>query len=882
MAAHFDNWKLEVVSKHFRVRAPERSKHEAKGDRYEDNRSENDDLETIVGETLLASSCSAGLADIFDEYACDMLEDIEDKGTKNVDNELIYVHSAVDVIIEEILTTVIQRFDSRKSFARFESEDFGEDVVLVSNDLNVVNDEIDDRGLNVIDRQNNVFDGLVKINLAEGEDVDELRSNSCDDEEAQAGSFFQNKDVRLKEHERKISKGSMAKSDTGGSCVSVILVWDRNEFYKKLGGKRGAGKVRIRNLALTICSCLRGELKYKCQSTIGNQLRNDFVFSNETQALQFFEKVNGAKVPESVSKIIDVSKEEDFGLGLEHVLSEEDVLTLVTFAPTDNLFRHFLQCRILVDGGQIIFKFSSLSDVNLFLFNKSFPRYKLLGRLRKLSQLHKFKLVSNEEEGALVLETKDFGTPTRVDSWDDLSSRFMFKTQIMEGCRRLLFRNNRDLFSFFVSDEAKELTSLRILPSQIVKQNNKKIEDLAGINVEPFTVGANERHQDLESRLASKKKELEFMKKKILRSERGIEANGLSIQKLRLKICALGDVIPSTLSIHDVLKLEFKDENETSSNYPLCLRTFLQSDDLVKVEEVDEDIIFFFSSSENLEKLLNFHCKKTAQKWSAVSQLPLRAGFVPEKLSKTYGLLVHLEETSIIKKPIKQVEDELKARNAKVEYRAYGLVARYPTLLSFLQGLVDREITSHHRVMFMKENIVFMRRTDGHKFFKGRACLAEEDCLRLQWKNSEENHGVKDNISVENFLFGFSKFLLDPRVEEVSEDWTGRLVLSFDSEESLDSLLVDHCVAESSHVTRLSGLPVLFALRGPSYSVSCPPNGTDFRHFFMIDNNCYPSSDFRKISSSSRLFPFLCLTSQEMRAVYPSLRLHSDDYVRLS
>ena len=90
-----------------------------------------------------------------------------------------------------------------------------------------------------------------------------------------------------------------------------------------------------------------------------------------------------------------------------------------------------------------------------------------------------------------------------------------------------------------------------------------------------------------------------------------------------------------------------------------------------------------------------------------MSKLPQRAGFVTEKLFKTYGLLVYLEETSLLKKPIKQIEDELKAKNAKVECKAFGFAARFSTLLSFLQGLVDIEIHAYHRVLFMQENVAF-------------------------------------------------------------------------------------------------------------------------------------------------------------------------------
>ena len=93
----------------------------------------------------------------------------------------------------------------------------------------------------------------------------------------------------------------------------------------------------------------------------------------------------------------------------------------------------------------------------------------------------------------------------------------------------------------------------------------------------------------------------------------------------------------------------------------------MQSDDLLKVAEVDGEIIFTFSSSSKLEKLLIFHCCKTVKKWSYIPNLSQRAGLVTDKLYKDFSLLVYIEETSLLAKTIKQVEDELLVCQAKVE-----------------------------------------------------------------------------------------------------------------------------------------------------------------------------------------------------------------------
>jgi hypothetical protein len=200
-----------------------------------------------------------------------------------------------------------------------------------------------------------------------------------------------------------------------------------------------------------------------------------------------------------------------------------------------------------------------------------------------------------------------------------------------------------------------------------------------------------------------------------------------------------------------------------------------------------------------------------------------------------------------------------------------------------MQALVNRDLYSHHRVMFMQESVLFMGRSGSVQFFKGQVCLTEEDWLQLQWMKREESSRSPDgNSSLESFVVGLSIFLRDSRLKKICEDWEGKIVLCFESQQILESILSDHCHVTSSNVTKVDILPVNFCYTesGNGFNVGCPPD-VDVRHFFMIDNSCYILQNPFQISSASRIFPFLCLNDAELRTAYPSMCLQPSNFVEL-
>ena len=175
---------------------------------------------------------------------------------------------------------------------------------------------------------------------------------------------------------------------TERNCFSIIIIWERLDFHKRLGGKRvdgGAGLKQILEESNFIRSnpiTSESELKFVSQSTLdGNQVRKDFVFKTGCEAKYFNLKVMVCETScQSFHQIFSA----ELGFQQEPFLTELDVLHLVKHARLKHLLRHFLTCNVVTEDHKIMFRFSSISDVNLFLFNKcSNPRKRTLGIFRK-------------------------------------------------------------------------------------------------------------------------------------------------------------------------------------------------------------------------------------------------------------------------------------------------------------------------------------------------------------------------------------------------------------------------------------------------------------------------------------------------------------------
>jgi len=298
MAANFEQWKLELVSKHFKVESENITKNELSPDDNialcEISSGKNCVIEEDVINNMNTVQCILEVSDV--------LEPDDPK-----------------VEFEDLLSASEDEDDKLPR----ESEDTSEDVYCENYEIggSVSSDDADEN-----------TELAETITLSENLDFSE--DNVASDVTSE---HFTNQDVRLRQQDQKVIEGiGESSSFKGGkselNCVSFILIWGKEEFYKKLGGRRGEGKVLIQNLVKSVCKCLgslKADLKFECQSTVGNQVRKDFVFHNGEQAKRFVEKVKATvQTPQNVALKPFLLSEEYFGLGLEPVLTEQHILLL--------------------------------------------------------------------------------------------------------------------------------------------------------------------------------------------------------------------------------------------------------------------------------------------------------------------------------------------------------------------------------------------------------------------------------------------------------------------------------------------------------------------------------------------------------------------------
>merc|ERR1712096_182659 len=85
-------------------------------------------------------------------------------------------------------------------------------------------------------------------------------------------------------------------------------------------------------------------------------------------------------------------------------------------------FSHFLTCKVITEDHKILFRFNSISDINLFLYNKCYdPRKRTLGLLRENQEQLR---VLPDNDGRFSLVSSDGFLPSfpreKKPEWKDL------------------------------------------------------------------------------------------------------------------------------------------------------------------------------------------------------------------------------------------------------------------------------------------------------------------------------------------------------------------------------------------------------------------------------------------------------------------------------
>ena len=202
------------------------------------------------------------------------------------------------------------------------------------------------------------------------------------------------------------------------------------------------------------------------------QVRVDFIFEIGEMAASFHSEVKSnweeLRLPTAVKRRTFLHTEEAFGVGLEPVLSEEDLLSMTSQA--QQLFRFFIKCEVFEERGKIWIWFNNLSDLNLFLYNKvKLADRRTLGTLRQYVTSRRLRC---DDSGQFRLFSRDLEKRNPLTPIGSLTPEVAFEIKEGEVDGKtegtfLCFANKLDLFKFFISEDAKTIEYLDIDPGLI-------------------------------------------------------------------------------------------------------------------------------------------------------------------------------------------------------------------------------------------------------------------------------------------------------------------------------------------------------------------------------------------------------------------------------
>lgn len=314
--------------------------------------------------------------------------------------------------------------------------------------------------------------------------------------------------------------------------MSVVLVWHKGDFKNKRGRNGELPNVLkniLRDLKKKCVECSKHEKVFESQSTIeGNQARYDVVFQNEQQAKRFNTNVANYKtLPEKVYVRSFLYSEVEFAYNQAPVLTEMDILQIVKTDQVENLFKHFLTCSVGDENDTIVFKFNTLADVNLFLYNKcGSPNRRVLGMFRNNQE--QLCLLA-DSDGTFSLRVKhdpnNEGVYCKSWCWEQLEKKFGFNYEHLGDYVNLKFKAKLDLYTFYASVEAKTCQSVEITQEQLGNPQEQ---------LEKEEKALKDKILDVERELVQARVEL-AKKEEIYRSQRRLIAELRTEYNVKLK-----------------------------------------------------------------------------------------------------------------------------------------------------------------------------------------------------------------------------------------------------------------------------------------------------------------------------------------------------------
>jgi len=490
-------------------------------------------------------------------------------------------------------------------------------------------------------------------------------------------------------------------------------------------------------------------------------------------------------------------------------------------------------------------RFDNISDLNLFLFNKS--RHQSEQTLGTLRRVVSFLTLVSDDEGFFRLQAH-----TKNPILQEQQTQFGFSVRPMNpgdtadtcnGDLHLLFKSKLKLMKFFVSKIGKQINILRFDENFIVEEVTRVENRVTSLQMEV---------QKCQAYVERMQKKVDNFKELIRTETDLLQSKMIKMNTLKMQLSLSQEKIHNScncgnsevrISLDTILGYRFKDETRLSDNYPRCLTSFFRSPGIVRVEAEDETIFVVFKTQSSLQQ--------TCRRLCTTLQGPKRAELIPDPLCGDYRLLIYLVESDLRNIPLEELEEFVRKRGGDTEVWKFGLRVRFADKLSLVNCLASSEVYKYHKTVIQNDSILYYGGSLSSFTFNGLPCLFEDDLVRL-------NFGEDESEACSTL----TDFIRESGFNSVRLDWDGDLVFTFSKEGALEKTL--------SKFGGLAKGPKKFSF-SDDLLLRVPPR-TDVRDYLALVDSCQMNKGFISFRHKRDLIE--CLVSEPLKALYPDAVLH--------
>jgi len=332
----------------------------------------------------------------------------------------------------------------------------------------------------------------------------------------------------------------------------------------------------------------------------------------------------------------------------------------------------------------------------------------------------------------------------------------------------------------------------------------------------------------------------------------------------------------SSLSLSNILRLTWKNENPDGSNYYPCLLVFLKtiSKFVLAVEEEDDDIVLKLSKfgCQEMNKVLTALAwdEGWVWDWTQLYVLQPRYKCRPDVLFNHFSFDFIIRPEFVSKQSKDQLVQEIKAAGGTVHYVARKIRCTFSTKLDYVRALTCYKLIRYHMIYLHRDNLVQTCGTGENNYYKGSVCLTEFNILSILWMGEEEA-GYAECLSV---------FLQDSRIKEVLLGSNLNLIVTFHDLSAMNTALRDYCQASCNTLELLIRMPVRCKLvsKGGYFSLLCPSTAVkqdlhSYRHM------CRMEVEPRRITSMYKLCLVHILRERDIHLKYPEIVFNHTNFL---